>query len=63
MLLTESFFHTLKTELVYLERYDTRSQARQRIFECIEVFYNRIRRHSALGYRSPLDYERMAMVA
>jgi transposase InsO family protein len=59
----ESFFHTLKTELVYLERYDTRSQARQSIFEYIEVFYNRIRRHSALGYRSPLEYERTAMVA
>lgn len=59
----ESFYHTLKTELVYLECYDTRSQARQSIFEYIEVFYNRIRRHSALGYRSPLDYERMAMVA
>lgn len=52
----ESFFHTLKTEVVYFEKYQTRSQARQSIFEYIEVFYNRIRRHSALGYLSPLDF-------
>jgi putative transposase len=59
----ESFFHTLKTELVYLESYETRAAARQSIFEYIEVFYNRVRRHSALGYKSPLEYERRAMVA
>lgn len=59
----ESFFHTLKTELVYLESYETRAEARQSIFEYIEVFYNRVRRHSALGYKSPLEYERRAMVA
>jgi putative transposase len=49
----ESFFHTLKTELVYHRRYRTRAEAQQDIFEWIEVFYNRTRRHSTLGYRSP----------
>jgi transposase InsO family protein len=53
----ESFFHTLKTESVYFERYRTRAEARQSIFEYIEVFYNRIRRHSSLGYLSPLEFE------
>jgi len=53
----ESFFHTLKTEVVYFERYRSRMQARQSIFEYIEVFYNRIRRHSSLGYLSPLEFE------
>ena len=54
----ESFFHTLKTELVYLEDYWTRDQARQSIFEYIEVFYNRQRIHSSLGYLSPVEFER-----
>lgn len=53
----ESFFKTLKTELVYHERYLTRAQARNSIFEYIEIFYNRIRKHSALGYLSPVQYE------
>jgi putative transposase len=57
----ESFFHTLKTELVYHRRYITREEARQDIFEWIEVFYNRTRRHSTLGYRSPVEFEAMAM--
>ena len=57
----ESFFGTLKTELGH--RYESRSVARQGIFEYIEVFYNRIRRHSALNYVSPLEYERNHMVA
>lgn len=55
----ESFFHTLKTELVYHERYQTRNQARNSLFEYIEVFYNRIRKHSALGYKSPEDYGKL----
>ncbi len=55
---TESFFGTLKTELVHHERYATREAARQSLFEYIEVFYNRRRRHSSLGYVSPLEYER-----
>jgi len=55
----ESFFGTLKTELVHGERYHTRLEARLSIFEYVEVFYNRQRRHSALGYRSPEQYERL----
>jgi putative transposase len=51
----ESFFGTLKTELVHGERYRTRLEARLSIFEYVEMFYNRKRRHSALGYRSPLE--------
>ena len=54
---TESFWGTLKTELVNHERYATREQARQSIFEYIEVFYNRQRLHSSLGYQSPEAFE------
>lgn len=54
----ESFFASLKNELVNDERYRTRQQARTSIFEYIEVFYNRTRRHSTLGYLSPLDFEK-----
>jgi putative transposase len=53
----ESFFHTLKTELIYLEVYDTHEEAQTGIFEYIEVFYNRQRCHSANGYLAPLVYE------
>jgi len=53
----ESFFGTLERELVYGNRFKTRAQARQAIFEYIEVFYNRIRLHSSLGYMSPVEYE------
>jgi transposase InsO family protein len=53
----ESFFATLKTELVYLRRFATRAEAREAIFDFIEVFYNRERRHSSLGYVSPVEYE------
>ncbi len=59
----ESFFHTLKTELVHHCRYKTREEAAQSIFEYIEVFYNRKRRHSTLGYQSPEKYEMMALAA
>jgi transposase InsO family protein len=54
----ESFFGTLKKELIYPSRYRTRDEARLSIFEYIEIFYNRIRLHSKLGYKSPEDYER-----
>ena len=54
----ESFFATLKKELVHDEDYATREEARASLFEFIEVFYNRVRRHSSLGYRSPVEYER-----
>ncbi len=53
----ESFFSSLKTELVDDEDYFTRSEAKKSIFEYIEVFYNRQRRHSYLGYISPIEYE------
>lgn len=53
----ESFFATLKKELVHHERYGTRQEARQSLFEYIETFYNRIRRHSTLGYVSPEQFE------
>ncbi|WP_233597565.1 MULTISPECIES: IS3 family transposase [Corallococcus] len=56
----ESFFSTLKLELVYVTRFKTREQARCALFEYIEVFYNRKRRHSALGYLSPIEFERVA---
>ena len=55
----ESFFHTLKTELVYHELYRTREEARRSLFEYMEGFYNRIRKHSTLGYKSPVKYENM----
>lgn len=53
----ESFFGTLKRELIWNNRFRTRAEARQAIFGYIEVFYNRIRLHSALGYMSPVEYE------
>ncbi len=59
----ESFFATLKKELIHDRRYLTREEARQDIFEYIEVFYNRMRRHSTLGYYSPAEFEQMAAVA
>ena len=55
--ITESFFGSLKAELVYFENYATREEARRSIFDYVEVFYNRARIHSALGYVSPADYE------
>jgi transposase InsO family protein len=54
----ESFFGSLKTELSDHEDYHTRAEAKQSLFEYIEVFYNRQRRHSYLGYISPVEYER-----
>ncbi len=54
----ESFFSTLKRELVHGERYRTREEARLSIFEYVEVFYNRVRKHSGLGYKSPEQYEK-----
>ena len=55
----ESFFHTLKTEHVDFCRYRTREEAVNSIFEYIEVFYNRQRLHSTLGYYSPVEYEKL----
>ena len=49
----ENFFGALKTELVHRTRFQTRRQARAALFEYIEVFYNRQRRHSSVGYQTP----------
>jgi putative transposase len=54
---TESFFHTLKTEHIHFHRYDTRQDARTSIFEYIEMFYNQHRLHSTLGNLSPMQFE------
>ena len=59
----ESFFHSLKTELVYRTNFKTREEAKQAIFEWIETWYNRQRLHSSLGYMSPIDYENLAIAA
>jgi putative transposase len=59
----ESFFGTLKRELIHHRQYHTREEAKQEIFEYLEVFYNRQRRHSTLGYRSPAEFEARAAVA
>ena len=53
----ESFFHSLKTELIHHEKFLTRSQANEKIFEYIEIFYNRQRLHSSNGYMSPSEFE------
>jgi len=59
---TESFFHTLKTELIYWNKYQTRNEAKNSIFEFIEMFYNRNRLHSTLGYLSPVEFEENKMI-
>jgi putative transposase len=55
----ETFFHTLKTELTNRVKYKTREEARLSIFEYIEIFYNRKRLHSAIGYYAPVEYEKL----
>ena len=57
----ESFFKTLKAEIQKEDRSKTREETRSRIFEYIEVFYNRKRLHSTLGYLSPVEYERLGL--
>ncbi len=59
--ITEMFFGTLKTELIYFEKYRSRNEAKGSIFEYIEVFYNRQRRHSALGYITPAEFEETSL--
>ena len=54
----ESFFHTIKTECVYSEVYNSKAEAKSAIFDYIEIFYNRQRRHSTIGYMSPVDFEK-----
>ena len=53
---TESFFNSLKNERVHGTRYETRATATTDLFDYIEVFYNRSRRHSTLGYKSPIRF-------
>jgi putative transposase len=60
----ESFFGSLKTELVHRTTFPTREAARRAVFEYVETFYNRRRRHSALGFLTPAQaYEQMAWAA
>ena len=54
----ESFFHTLKVESIHGKVYGTRQEAKTAIFDYIKIFYNRLRRHSYLGYLSPDEYEK-----
>ena len=53
----ESFFKTLKSELIYHQRFETIKQAELAVFEYIEIWYNRQRIHSALGYKNPVEIE------
>lgn len=59
----ESFFSSLKTERTARKIYRSRDQAKADVFDYIERFYNTVRRHSAIGYKSPIDFERLAAVA
>jgi len=59
----ESFYRTLKVELIYQKTYKTRKQARRDIFGYTEIFYNRERLHFSLGYYSPEEYEKMIRVS
>jgi putative transposase len=59
----ESFFATLKRELVHRSPWQSRTQARQDVFDYIEVFYNRRRRHSALNYQTPAEFEEQLRAA
>lgn len=59
----ESFFHSLKTELVYRRNFKTRKEATDSIFEWIETWYNRQRRHSSLEYMTPTEFESAALLA
>ncbi|CAM4175350.1 hypothetical protein F901_02575 [Acinetobacter dispersus] len=54
---TESFFHTLKVHIVHDCNFATRMEANKVLFEYIEIYYNRIRRHSANGWLSPIAFE------
>lgn len=57
----ESFFHTLKAELVRNRVFSTASEAKQTLFKYIEIFYNRQRLHSTIGYQPPLEYEALGV--
>ena len=55
---TESFFATLKKDMVFKEKFKTKQEGTKKIFEYIEVFYNRQRLHSAIGYQAPEQFEK-----
>ena len=59
----ESFFHTLKVELIHRNKFKTRDEAKRKIFEYVEMYYNRRRAHSTLGNLSPFEYERQAVLS
>lgn len=59
--IAESFFNTLKMEMVYHRKFETRAQAKLEIFDYIQVWYNRKRRHSALNYLTPVQVEQVMM--
>jgi len=59
----ESFFHTLKVELVHRNKFKTRDEGKRKIFEYVEMYYNRRRAHSTLGNLSPFEYERQAVLS
>jgi len=59
----ESFFHTLKVELVNRKKFSTRNEAKRKIFKYVEMYYNRKRAHSTLGYLSPFEFERQASLS
>jgi len=59
----ESFFHTLKVELIHRMKFRTREEAKRKIFEYVEMYYNTKRAHSTLGYLSPFEYERQAILS
>lgn len=59
MLLDKAFFHTSKVECIYQQAFQNSKEARSEIFWYIEAYYNRKRKHSTLGYLSPVDFERV----
>ena len=59
----ENFFSCLKCELVHLHHYRSRQEAQNDIFAYIEAFYNRVRPHSSIGWRSPFDFEKLLCAA
>ena len=60
--MAESFFATLKRSHIFWEHFQTKEEARRKLFEYLEVFYNRVRRHSSLGYKSPVAFEQHHMM-
>jgi transposase InsO family protein len=58
----ESFFHTLKTELIYLQNFNTRKEAELAVVNYIEEFYISIRLHSSLNYKSPKEFELLTLL-